>query len=482
MRVVLLALAETLAWAGTYYLFPAVLTHVEREDEWDRAPLAAAYTLALLINAAAAPLAGRLVDVGLGRMLLTASSACAGAVVLLLSLNAHDLPSFYAAWLFIGLTMAGCLYEPCFAFVTKELPDAKDSITTITLIAGFAGTISFPACQAIAAAAGWRSAARALGATLMVVAAPLFWFGASGAAPTASVQHRIATHTRQVDRTRRPAVCSRPTFWLLTITYTSCALATGTIVNHLLPLAAELGIAPRYAVGAAMSLGPSQVASRAAIALARRLQYDVPMERVLAGALITLMMAVALLALSVHASGSRGMGDGGAGGAGAGGGGAGIARAGSGGGGGSSSEGGGSLVTAMLYVSAVLYGSAAGTFSIARPVVTARFLGKEGFGAISGALAVPATCGIALGPTLAAALWRLGGYGLVLRALFGVLVVGLAALLVLLCREGPAARPSAIDRHLQYGRQYGRMGSVELTSAAGAALQSGAIVREREPG
>ena len=63
----LLALGETLVWAGLFYSFPALLPHWERDLGWSKTTLSGAFTLALVASAAAAPFAGRLVDRGRGR-------------------------------------------------------------------------------------------------------------------------------------------------------------------------------------------------------------------------------------------------------------------------------------------------------------------------------------------------------------------------------------------------------------------------------
>ena len=48
-------------------------------------------------------------------------------------------------WAIVGVTQAGCLYETCFAFLTRRLGQgARAAITQVTLIAGFSGTLSFP--------------------------------------------------------------------------------------------------------------------------------------------------------------------------------------------------------------------------------------------------------------------------------------------------------------------------------------------------
>ncbi len=69
-----LAIAETIAWAGIFYLFPAMLMRWEAYFGWSRVELTFGFTGALIISAATGVFAGRLIDRGHGRILMTASA------------------------------------------------------------------------------------------------------------------------------------------------------------------------------------------------------------------------------------------------------------------------------------------------------------------------------------------------------------------------------------------------------------------------
>jgi hypothetical protein len=82
----------------------------------------------------------------------------------------------------------------------------------------------------------------------------------------------------------------------------------------------------------------------------------------------------------------------------------------------------------------VPYGAAYGVASIVRPVVTAELLGRAGFGTIAGMLAMPYMLAGAAGPSVAAFLWRAGGYDLVIGLGIALLLAGFVA--VRLARRG----------------------------------------------
>lgn len=88
-------------------------------------------------------------DRGHGRAVL-ALSAAGGTVGLLLPTQITAVWPFGAAWAWLGLTMAGGLYDACFAYVTRTFPDRARPI--VTRIAPFAGCITATAAAPTVAA------------------------------------------------------------------------------------------------------------------------------------------------------------------------------------------------------------------------------------------------------------------------------------------------------------------------------------------
>ena len=86
-------------------------------------------------------------------------------------------------------------------------------------------------------------------------------------------------------------------------------------------------------------------------------------------------------------------------------------------------------IAALLFVFVLLQGSGFGVTSILRPVVIAEYLGRSGFGAISGAQAIPFILAFAAAPTIGALLWKIGGYDLVIIICLLAAFLGLGAFL-----------------------------------------------------
>jgi predicted MFS family arabinose efflux permease len=389
--ILLLACGETLVWAGMYYVFAALLLRWEAALGWAKTDLTLGITVAVLMSALTAPLAGRVVDAGFGRWLL-GLGALAGAFALVLLAGVDSRRGFVAVWALIGVAQAACLYEPCFAFVTRTLGQgARAAITRITLVAGFASPIAFPAGAYLSAAYGWQGAVLIFAAVVALVAAPMLFAGATllercrpSAAPgTEKARNRNAVRAA----TRRPA------FWLMALAFFLIAVNHGLLLNHLMPILVSRGFTEPTAVLAASIIGPMQVVGRLAI---MKMENRVSALRLMVVSFAGIFLAALLLLAAGTSAG-------------------------------------------LVFAFAAMQGAAYGLISILKPVVVAETLGRTGFGAIAGYLAMPYLAGFAFAPYIGAVLWSLGGYDLAILSAGLFAVTGLLSILVLgRLRSGPA--------------------------------------------
>jgi MFS family permease len=377
----LIAIAETIVWAAMYYGFPALFIRWEAAFGWSKPEITIAVTGALVASALASPVFGRLIDAGRGPQVMTGSALLGGLMLVVLA-AVETLPQFYIVWALIGVAMGGCLYEPCFAFLTRARgSEAKGAITLVTLVAGFAGTLSFPLGHAVADAFGWRAAVSTYGALVLFVAVPLFFISARHFERT-RVARSIAGENRSKG-TRN--FLGEPKFWLLALGFTFIVINHGVILNHLLPLLAERGLATETAVLAAAMIGPMQVMGRIMMMLA---------QRHVATATIMLTCFAGICAATLFLIGAAGQ-------------------------------------PALIAGFVILQGASFGVLSIVKPAITRDVMGEVNFGTISGAMAVPYLLGVAFAPFIGALIWLQGGYDLVLpvillSALLGALLAWLA--------------------------------------------------------
>lgn len=374
-----MALAQTLLWAGFYYLFPALIAVWEKEFPWSKAELAGALTLALLVSASLAPFAGRRIDRGGGRSLFIAASL-AGVVLLALLSQVTHLWQFYLVWGCLGAVMAGTLYEPCFALLTHVMGDrARQAITLVTLVAGFAGTVAFPSLHTLVGLFGWRTAVLTFAAVELLVALPLLFYALSHAR-TEDTAHADAAAEGAA---KGPSVVRTWVFWFLALTSCMMALNHGAIIAHMLPMLAERGVGDEAAVLAASMIGPMQVAGRLASLAAQRHISTAPIAAI---ALLTMALASAAL-YGAHS------------------------------------------VPALLVLFVLFQGAGNGVMSISRPVIVAELLGRRRYGVIAGMLASFYVGSFALGPGIAGLVWEWSGYDGVLAMTFTAGVVGAVALM-----------------------------------------------------
>jgi len=122
----MLATAETIVWAGMFYLFPILLLRWEADFGWPRSDVALAFTLALAVSALASPLFGRLIDLGLSRYSLTGTAVVGGLLLIALSkVETHT--GFFVIWALIGFCAAGIM-----TFIVAQL--IGDMTIAVTLV------------------------------------------------------------------------------------------------------------------------------------------------------------------------------------------------------------------------------------------------------------------------------------------------------------------------------------------------------------
>jgi len=377
--ILLLAIAQTLIWACIFYSFPALLLHWEAELGWSRAELTGAITLAIFMSAFCSPLYGRLIDAGKGAVMMTVASILGGCCMLLLTQVEHPW-QFYVIWAVIGICMSGALYEPCFALITRARgAQARRSITFVTLVAGFAGTVSFPVAHSLAVEFGWRGAALFFGLLAIFVVSPIMWLGANAVEQGGAHRH---LDSPQFTAARRAFIRS-PVFWCLALGFGFVAVTHGVTLQHLLPILDERAIHPEVAVMAISFIGPMQVAGRLAMMAAER---HVSSHGIAIACFVLICGSILLLI--------------------------------------------GAGTTPVLLVGfVILFGGAYGVVSIIRPVIARELLGERYFGAKSGALALVYLVGSASAPYLGSLGWSWGGYRLVLPGL--ILLAGIGLVLYL---------------------------------------------------
>jgi MFS family permease len=387
--VAALAAGQLLCWAALYYGFSSFVLPMQRAMGWSKPDMMGAFTVGLGVWGAATYAAGAAIDHGRGRAVMTLGAAVAGIGFLAWS-RADSLPLLYAAWVLLGASMAMTLYEPAFNVLTKRFPaQYRQGITALTLVGGFASTLSFPAVAWLLAWLDWRGALAVIGAVLLLVVAPLHAWALRGT-PRQEAPKRA--HDAADDATLHEALRER-SFWLLTATFTLYSFAAAALWAHIMPALAAKGLGDDRALAVVVWFGPAQVAGRMAYLAFGRWVSSRALGLVVLGGL---PLSLAIFALADGAL--------------------------------------------ALLLFALLFGLANGLVTIVRGSLVPEYFGREHVGRISGAMSAIALLSRAAAPLATAwLLLALPGYR---ELLLGLAALGVAAVAAFALAR-PPSRPGA---------------------------------------
>lgn len=376
------ALTQTIGWGTLFIPFALMVQPMEAELGWSRAEINGAFTLGILVSGILAIPVGRWVDRHGGQAPLAWGSVL-GSAMLVVWAAMDQLWLFYAVWFALGVAHATALWGPAMAVVVALAKQPMRVITAITFITGFAGTIFIPLVAALIGGLGWRGALWVL-AALQLLPAITAWWQFAGTGPA------LASHLLRSDEAYRHTL-RRPAFWGLALCFAAHAFIGVGLGAHLIPLLREAGL-PEASVILLVALhGPLQVAARAALYVAGS---RASMRWVGMGAMLLLPLALLWLA--------------------------------------------GAPATFIWLLPFVFFWAVAdGLLTIVRAAGTAEILGRDGYGAVTGALSLIAVLPRTLGPITLALIWQSnGGYGAVPWILAGVGFLGAASFLLALRDRG----------------------------------------------
>ncbi len=382
-----LGIAQTLAWASSYYL-PAILASPIARDLGISTPTVfAAFSAALILSALIGPHAGRAIDLWGGRPVLMTTNLVFAAGLVLLA-NAHGVSGLFVAWLVLGVGMGSGLYEAAFsALVRLYGHDARGPITGVTLVAGFASTIGWPLSTWLEVHVGWRGACLAWAGLHLVVGLPL-----NLSLPRATPVIDRAAHEVAPSRDK-PEAAGRGASWLLAYVFAATWFIATAMAAHLPQLMIAGGATVAIAVLVGALVGPAQVA-------ARILEFSVlrkihPLLSARLAALMHPIGATLLLTLGIP----------------------------------------------FATVFGVLHGAGNGILTIAKGTLPLAIFGPDGYGRRQGLLTVPARFAQALAPWVFGLC--LGRWGVGALWLSGA--VGISAFVALLAVRQQSSRATQFD-------------------------------------
>jgi len=353
-----LGVAQTIAWACTYYLPAVIAGPVASELEVPLALVVGAFSAALLVAGLAAPRIGRAIEARGGRGVLALSAPVLAAGLALMGLL-PGLAGWVLAWLVTGLGMAMGLYDAAFSTLGRLYGrSARQAITIVTLFAGFASTLAFPAGALLLPELGWRGLCLLYAALHLAVVLPVYLAFVPRAAPLEPAPSAAPDAGPKAD-----ATAQRWAFRWLALFFTLRTVISSIFAVHLILLLQGLGLTLTAAVGVAAAVGAAQVGGRVMeFTLGARAH---PLTVARAGALLLPLGLVGLLAGPA----------------------AGLLT-----------------LSAAALLFALAYGTSNGILTISRGAVPLALFGPQGYATRMGRLARPNLVAGALAPVLAAPL------------------------------------------------------------------------------
>jgi MFS family permease len=265
--IVQLGIAQTLAWASSYYL-PAILAVPMARDLGVSTPTVfAAFSAALVVSALLGPAAGKAIDRHGGKPVLAANSVIFAAGLATLAF-AQGPVGLFAGWVILGVAMSAGLYEAAFAALVHLYgKDARGAITGITLFAGFASTVGWPLSTWLELEWGWRATCLVWAALHLLLGLPLNWRLPASPAPALSHLAAEAPFEATPADTSNTAPASTAnsttrTAALLALVFAVTWFISTAMAAHLPRLLQAHGVPLATALVFAGLVGPAQVAGR----------------------------------------------------------------------------------------------------------------------------------------------------------------------------------------------------------------------------
>jgi MFS family permease len=349
--VAVLGVTQIIAWGAIFYPPVLMMPQIVADRGYSATFAMGGFSLGLLAAGLVSPFVGSMIDRHGGHLVMPFGSLAGAAGLVGLVYASHPV-AYLAVWVLLGIAMAASLYDPAFATLGRIFgARARQPITALTLVGGFASTVSWPATYALIQWTGWRSTYLIYAAALAFVAAPLLAF---------ALPRMRAESEARVEGAVAPPPATFPAsgavFVLVVFAFASYAFVPSGLSTHLLAIFQRLGIDAATVVVIGTLFGPSQVAARLCEFIFARNVHPLWIAR---GAVGILVLAFAMLWVV-------------------------------------------GLSTATAVAFAIMFGAANGLITITRGALPLALFGPVGYGGIIGRIARPALVVTAIAPVVVA--------------------------------------------------------------------------------
>ncbi len=257
--VPVLGVTQILSWGSIFYTPVLIVPLIAADHGWSMSFAMGGFSFGLLIAGLTSPTVGRAIDRFGGHVVMTIGSLI-GALGLVLIVYASNRIAYLAVWTVLGVAMAANLYDAAFGSLGRIFgAAARRPITALTLVGGFASTVSWPATHFLTEAVGWQGTYLVYAALLACVSAPLH--------ALALPRSRAEIETGAAPRADAPAPARvLPAhgfaFVLVAAAFAAYAFVPSGMSAHLLAIFTRSGINADEVVFIGALFGPAQVGAR----------------------------------------------------------------------------------------------------------------------------------------------------------------------------------------------------------------------------
>jgi MFS family permease len=372
-----LSALQLISWGSVFYGFALFMEPLEQALGMSRAQSSLGFSLMLLAEGVLAFPVGRWIDRGHERAVMTCGSLLVASAFVLHS-HITTVLEFYAVWTLLGVGLAGTLYPPAFAVLTRRFPQHfRRAIIILTFLGGLASTVFIPLVAWLIHTLGWRYALYVLATLHLLVCTPVHWLLLRDA------PQRAMLDTAHTDSAVLWHFVRQPQFWLLAVCVVLLMGVTSALPAHMVSLLRETGMEEAWVIAVPACIGVLQVLGRLGLYVTEH-RVDVHATN----RWVTVLIPLGFLTLLIGA---------------------------------------GHGAWGVLFV--VLYGLGNGMLTIVKGTVMAQYVSREHMGSLNGLLGLPMALARAAAPWLMGLLWSAhAGYTVGLWVMFTVSVVGVASL------------------------------------------------------
>ena len=285
-----LGFTQIVGW-GTTFLMPSVLgRHIQDDLGMPTELVFAGITVLFAVGAFLSPYVGRRIDRTGPRLIMTAGSIVYGLSLLVTAFSQGPVV-YLLSWAGMGVASTLALSVPSsIAMAQIAGSRARQGISMLTIIGGFASTAFWPLAGALDALVGWRGTLMIYAAVHVFACAPIHFFMLPKSAPVL-LQGTGSTATGGgVPAEIRPQV-----YRLLSISLCFGAFVFTGMIVYMIEVLRALGHSPASAVFLGSMVGPAQVGIRAFELLFGH-RYSIMNSAIFGSVLLPLFLVGALVA------------------------------------------------------------------------------------------------------------------------------------------------------------------------------------------